>query len=260
MIAILALLMTVLITVASSVMTRAKVRQTKAIMQNLELAIDQFHTEAPLKRVKDYRDRYGDYPCDELEGFHSADGIPGPGTFIGPGAPASDLNIPAGAVLYQPIKAMALVMRLYSPEATAILDGISPRYRLPPANAGEFFDRDDSGGLDTDDEPLIYFVDAWGTPFDYFATLIPAVLNNPTAREGASIVFNAANRGRPLLVSYGPDGPDQFSQEFINTEGDSDLVSDHAADDPTRGVINHRLNADNVYIDDSIKGRLAQGP
>ena len=64
-----------------------------------------------------------------------------------------------------------------------------------------------------------------------------------------------------MLLSYGPDGPDQFSQEFINVQGATDLVADYNGGEPNNGqpdVIDGPFNEDNVYLDDSIKQRLKE--
>ena len=284
-VAILAVLLGAVLAVTSSTIANAKARQTQAVMLNIQQAIEQFQTDAPLKRVKDYRDRYGVYPCDELEPFvrnganrgRPQKDLTAPlGRVIGPGAD-SDLNVPANGLNKVPdrsIKAMALAIRLYSSEGSAILDRISPKYRRPPMDRDEFFDRDASGGgatLDIDDEPLIYFVDAWGTPFEYFA-VSPAddttlAVNTPAPTDLAGNRLDASrwlvdgrNRGKPLLVSYGPDGPDQFSADFSDAQGNplTDLVADYDASGPEPHVIDDPLNDDNVYIDDTIKERLRQ--
>lgn len=258
---ILAILISTLIAVSVSVLTSAKIRDTRTVLLNLQTAIDQFNDEAPLKRVQDYRTRYGNYPCDELEGF--AAGIPGSGgTYIGPGGD-SRLNATVNFtdIYNQDIKAMALVMRLYSAEVATILDRISPRYRRPPDNPEEFFDRNGDGTMGTDDVPLGYFVDTWGTPLQYFAIRddgLASASDDPMKRRLKTSSFLVQrNRGKSVLVSYGPNGPDQWSEEAILVNGQTDLVTDYH--DATPGVIDNLMNEDNVYVDEALNERLRQG-
>lgn len=261
---ILALLMTAIVTVGRSVITDSKARETRGIMMIVDQAIQIFHEEAPLKRVREYRDRYGDYPCDELEGFVGTGanpGIPGTSTYIGPGS-NSDLNIPNN-VANRDLKAMILAIRLYSPAASAVLDKIDARYRRPPDNAEEFFDRNNNASADIDDEPLTTIVDAWKTPLSYFAikdgTLTPAPPDTNGDRLAAAAFLVKHNRGKPLLVSYGPNGRDQLSPDFYVNGKAPDLVWDLAGqDDSTAGIIDNPLNDDNVYTDESIKERLTR--
>ena len=199
------------------------------------------------------------------------DGIPiegGSGAIIAPGQHSgARLNVPSGElknVKQQDIKAMALVTRLYSAEVAAILDRISPHYRRPPDDPEEFFDRDGEGDLDTDDVPLGYFVDTWGTPIRYFAVrdddLAPAPGVPPEPFEqrlNTSAFLVQKNRGKPVLVSYGPDGREQLSDEFAGLA--RDLVGDFGDDDETPGRIDNVFNEDNVYVDETLNERLRQG-
>ena len=150
---------------------------------------------------------------------------------------------------------MALSIRLFTPEASALLDRIDTQYRRPPHNEAEFFDRDTSDGPTAapQDEPLTYFVDAWGSPFEYYSSL--SVADGATDREKTSTFFHGVNRGRALLVSNGPTGA---SPHFANPETRVTLVTD--LNDQTPGVIDNPLNADNVYIDDTLKDRMANPP
>ncbi len=279
-IAILAVLIGAVVAVTGSVMASAKTRQTKAVMLNLEQAIEQFKEDAPLSKIKDYRDRYHGYPADELEPFMtggSDGGIPAEGKTrmserrsIALGSDA-DLELPAhsglsgrSSVPAASIKAMALTIRLYSPAGTAILDEISPKYRKAPGPE-EFFDRNGNGELDVADEPLIYFVDAWGTPFDYFAADPVGDVNAPSDPQGdrldASQFLIEKNRGKPLLVSYGPDGAEQCDPDFIREFGLTDLVADYEGGEPYNGapdVIDSPFNEDNIYLDETLKERLKE--
>ena len=267
---VLAVLIAAAVGVSGHVMDNARASQTRGLMLSLELAIDQFKNDDPLGKVKEYRDRYRGYPADELEPFLNGSGISGSGgTFVRPGA-QSNLVVPDDDVTKvesAPIRAMALSIRLHSPKGSAILDEISARYRRPPANPDtEFFDRK-SDGFTTDDVPLDYFVDAWGTPLDYFA--VNPVANSKVYKEApsdsgkkrfkASHFMITKNRGKPVLVAYGPDGVEQNSPAFIADNDPTDLVADHAGDDGSvKEMIDNPLNDDNVYLDESLGERLKE--
>lgn len=278
-ITVLTILIASVVKVSTVVLRNGEIRQTQAVMRNLDLAIEQFRTDSPLGNLSEYKNRYGGYPCDELEPFIKTDGIPTKPPlppvpkFIGPGRD-SDLQLPASGlngVDQKDIKAMALAIRLYSSEGGAILDRIDAKYRRP-APLPEFFDRNTTTGSktepDTDDVPLVTFVDAWGQPFEYYAVShgdksvdTPAPSDTGGRRLKTAQFLIGQNRGRPVLVSYGPDGKDQFSADFWEAGQKVDLVADyHAADGPKMdmGDIDHRLNLDNVYLDDGLKERLGQ--
>ena len=275
-IAVIAILIGAIIGVSSSVIAGGKARDTQAMLLVLDQAIEQFK-EDMLERPRfsgstktNYETRYGVYPPDELEAF-TDDGDFDPNTFLPTISPGSgvDLTDDGGTPLdltdvqNRGAKAMALAIKLYSPAGGDFLDLISDRFRRTMGNRQDDFHGDDSvEQLDrTVPEPLVYFVDAWGTPIDYFATndiTVTADSDPSDLRRDASTAFVRANNGVPLLVSYGPDGLDQFAQDFIDAEGETDLVADFHGDDPVR-TIDHRLNADNVYSDPDIAEKLAAG-
>jgi len=276
-IAILSILIAASVAITGTLIDGAKVRQTRAMMQTLQLAIDQFKTDAPLDKIKPYRDRYGGYPADELEPFLTRtdpnQGIPEQNVAaanrrtIAVGAAAGLVLPPVDLEDYpnRPIRAMALTIKLHDSTAAAILGQISPKFRKPPGNpAMEFFDRDGNEVLDPGDEPLIYFVDAWGTPLDYFAVNPPANSNvdvpaPPDLPDGLRLATSrfllTRNRGKPVLMSYGPDGPEQLA---ALSENRSDLVTDFNPTGPTPRVIDHPLNEDNVYLDETLRDRLKE--
>lgn len=267
---ILAILITIVITIGGSAFGGAQKNETQAVLLNLQAAIEQFRQDAPLRRVTNnqqkpvYVNRYGDDPCDELNGFLRSGGnagvpvLPGHGTrpFLGPGGASARLHLPpAGlsAVRSSDFKALALVIKLYTPEAAAMLDRIEGRYRKTLPNPVEFFDRNGNDSLDMDDEPLFSFVDSWGNPIEYFATR-NIVLDDK--REKASKAFVEANLGKPLLVSYGPNGREQIAQLPANTT--SPIVEDFAEMGPGEHKVDQPLNADNVYPDDALNERLTR--
>ncbi len=297
-IAIVALLISVLVRVGGSAITSSRVNETRAVMETLNLAIEQFASESTFGKisysaggdqVRIYDERFGSNPPDELEGFDQGFGIPGR-----VGVPATDrflvtepatltlLNVTnVSEVQNADIKAMVLAIRLYSDAASSILDKIPGRYQRVAGD--EFLDRDgmNTGGMpDPDDVVLTYYVDTWGTPLQYFAVrdkfadpLDPATFFNSPDNLAAASAANTndrliastylvqQNRAQPLLVSYGPDGQDQFSTDFRIASGNEppDLIQDFAGnDDTTASVINNPLNADNVYLDQTLNERIYQ--
>ncbi len=285
-VAIIALLISVLVKVGGNAVTSGRVSETRAVMETLNLAIEQFASEAPLKGISYdaqgnvglthiYQDRYGNNPPDELEGFDQDEGITGLASLAATGRyfvndPTTLEDVDFQDAENQDIKAMVLAIKLYSPTAISILDKIPSRYKRTASDPDEYLDRAGDGDLDPDDEVLTYFVDTWGTPFQYFSLrdlkydgttfkLADAPSDSSNDRLGTATFLVQQNRGQPVLVSYGPDGPDQFSTDFQVGNEAPDLIQDFAGnDDTTSGVINNSLNADNVYLDPSLSERIYQ--
>lgn len=279
-VAVIAILLGAIIAGGSALISKAKASDTRALFQTLALAVEQFKDDAPTAKVTGYTARYANYPPDELEVFSADDGIPPSGAnLVGTGARLEDesdtaLSSPLNAVEQRDVKAMVLAVRLFSAGAAEILDQVDERFRRQgqtAAGLAEYYDRDHSGSNDSFREPLIYYVDSWGTPIEYYATNLPGSSgtadvdtdNSPTSgsRRIASTAFVAANNGVPVFVSYGPDGEDQFAQDFIDSVGQTQLVWDFNDDYVGGGAldraINHKLNADNVYSSPDLAAKLA---
>ena len=251
-IGIIAILIGMVMKFGGAAIDDAQSRETRAVLLNLDMAVQQFHQDAPLGRVPEYKKRYKNYPCDELIPFFEGAIIP-PWPDIRP--PGGDLNVPTEFmnIRYGDIKAMALVINLYGGQAKAILDRVSGRYRRPPDVVGEFYDRNDNGMLDTDDEPLVYFIDAWENPIEYFAT-VWLDASTPDPRRDASTTMVRANRNKPFFVSYGPNGAEQLELQRARDPLTTPLVADYEIE-PHK--IDQPLNGDNVYSDDALKDRFA---
>jgi hypothetical protein len=113
-----------------------------------------------------------------------------------------------------------------------------------------------------EDIVLTYPVDAWGDPVEYYATnpkpyppgAMPPVLD-ATPAGAARLAFSqmaiGRNNGRPFLVSYGQDGPDQLAGSMPVT-----LISDWNMGMPA--AIDHPYNNDNVYSEPDLKDKLRQ--
>lgn len=164
-------------------------------------------------------------------------------------------------LMHGDVRAMVLAMRLRSPKASEILDRIDARFKRSGGDEGLFFDSDPGG---TGDEiPLDYYVDAWGTPLEYYATGTRSACTSTTYREAAANFILHKSNLYPVLVSYGPNGPDQLSKEFMDTFGDTTIVGDFwnqpVPSTTQTGLVNHELNHDNIYSVDGLKERLRTG-
>ena len=285
-VAVIAVLLGAILAGGSVLINKAKANDTRALFQTLALAVEQFKDDAPLAKVAGYTTRYANYPPDELEAFSAAaaDGIPPSGAnLLGTGARLEDesdtaLSSPLNAVEQRDVKAMALAVRLFSAAGAEILDQVDERFRRRGQTAtglAEYYDRDQTGSNNSFREPLIYYVDSWGTPIEYYATNLPGPSgtadvptdNSPDypspsgSRRIASTAFVGANNGVPVFVSYGPDGEDQFAQDMIDSIGLStqlvwDFNNDYVGGALDRAV-NHKLNADNVYSSPDLAAKLA---
>jgi hypothetical protein len=253
----------------------AKRRDTRAMLQILDGAIEDFRSEAPVGRIQQggvrYADRYGLYPPDEIEAF-SPTGIPhstGPAVPIGVGRVTMD-NPPVG---YNDVRAMVLAIRTFSPKGTQTLEQIHQRFKAH-YDVGQpgmvvYWDRDNDGRQSDRDDVLDFFVDAWGTPIQYFAVnptgppVDPPAASDTVPAKGARLAASKelvrANNGRPVLVSYGPDGKDQLSGQFPDAQ---DIVTDwwknnQGGNDPAGSrKIDNRFNVDNVYSADGLAEKL----
>ena len=278
-VAVIAILLGAILAGGSALISKAKARDTRALFLTLTLAVEQFKDDAPAAKVGGYITRYANYPPDELEVFSTADGIPSGGSLVPTGARLEDgsdasFTSPLNAVEHRDVKAMALAARLFSAGAAEILDQVDERFRRQGQTAtglAEYYDRNHTGSNNSFREPLVYYVDSWGTPIEYYATNLPGPSgsadvdtdNSPTSgsRRIASTAFLGANNGVPVFVSYGPDGEDQFAQDFIDSVGCTQLVCDFNNDyvgGAMDRAINHKLNADNVYSSPDLAAKLAK--
>ena len=275
--AIIVILIGAVITVGRAQTDKARERETAGVLETLNLVARQFADEKPhpLRRVRGYRTRYGLYPPDELDGFAAGDDVGIPGTTDSK-ISQHLLNIDKDGlktVDHGDIKAFVLAVRLYSQTGGAMLEDIQAKYRHAAhkdadGNPDEFLNRDGNTTFDPAvDEPLDYLVDAWGTPIAYFATRPSddySVWDNDTVnvqtegdrRRTCGALLSLSN-DVPVFVSYGPDGPEQFSQDFIDAnEGHvPDLIYDFGQDVPEY-TFDHPLNRDNVYSNETVRDKI----
>jgi len=291
------MLVAAVVTLGGWAVRRAQSRNTESTLKIVQDALDQFAGEAPLQSVQQkqrhppreefvkYKDRYGQYPPDELEMFTkaglprsiAAEGTLAPGgAVVKPGLEPSDkypfmkfytkgLPDEEVALEHRDLAAMVLAIDLFSDSASSILGQIPSRFRSEGATSQDgtplqFLDRKDNGWTLTDDEQIRYIVDAWGVPLGYFAernapqTVDIRLLHPSRNAKGwnrTSTELIHLNRGKPVIFSYGPNGKDQL------TESNADSVL--AVDWKDNKRIDNPLNDDNVYVDPSLAERLARG-
>jgi len=233
-----------------------------------------------------YRQRYGVFPPDELELF-TPKGLPGSSTttavslaiggatavpeadyaamrFYTNGDPAAD------AAEHRDIAALVLAMEMYSPAGWETLNHLPTRNWSAGAVdmdgfPSQFLDRDMDGDWDADgDGQIRYILDDWGIPITYLAQrdwlaappppgVPPPVSRNHAQWNQSSTEMIRLNSGQPIIASYGPDGKNQLTEEWMGGTGKATLVADWA-DAPG---LNHPLNQDNVYADPTLSEKLA---
>lgn len=300
---ILTILISTVVVVGTTVIQKGKVNNTKAVLQVVADALEEFKREQQTHRTitkrKAYRNRYGDYPPDELEVFTPL-GLPGsvpppanrslavgrapivptPGPtawpdmrFYANGDPLKD------SLEHRDLAAMIVAIETMSEKAALILGRLPKRNRtsgpIDPAT-GEpslWLDRDGDGlWTSNEDFQIRYITDAWGVPLSYLAQrdwkandppplqLLKTSTNHPDWSEASTEIIRI-NRGQPLIFSYGPDGKDQLTKDWMvvasNVPGVASLVGDFEGTAP-HGQIDHHLNADNVYLDPDLSVRLAR--
>jgi len=203
-IVVVSLLLVTVVTVGRGVIDRGRSSETRATMNVVFQAVEQFRSDAPMRAVRQkrepglttyvqYTDRYDNYPPDEVEMFTSR-GLPGTigaGTLAPGGAEFvpkpnppfgsmtfySDLRDPAlRAKEHRDLAAMLLAIRLFSDSASAVLDQVPDRFWSDGAvdENGvpvQFLDRkgDGEGLFSPDDEQIRYVVDAWHQPLLYMS-------------------------------------------------------------------------------------------
>ncbi len=298
-IAIIVILMSAVIVASTTLITKAKVSNTQALLTVVRDAVEQFKREqeaAPtITRARQgavkYRDRYGLYPPDELEVFTPV-GIPGSGASGGSLATGGAEIVPAppydamrfytkgltwedARLEHRDLAAMVVTIQTLGDVSASILGGIQNRYWRPaPLDDRDkpalFLDRPDTDGhrndsWDSGDFEIRYIIDVWGTPLRYFAQRDRDANNPPEPSSNhedwneVSTTMVRLNGGRPVIMSYGPNGREQLTQEAMGDDATASLVADWVAVEDDHPQINHHLNADNVYADPTLKEKLVRG-
>ncbi len=295
---IIAVIAASLLIAGTTMINKAKARKTRAVLGIVRDAVDQFAQDqsaaSTLGRSRAYQTRYGFYPPDELEVF-TPTGIPnsnvsGPLTVGGASvipAPTSQgllysepmrfhldgagAQRPDPAFEHRDLAAMILAIKMFNETADEMLNHIPSSHRVPgPVNAQnqpvQFLNRnDDEVFTPGTDEQIDYIIDDWGTPIAYFAqrdytrdagAAATVSGNHPAWNQGSTAMIRA-NRGQPIICSYGADGPEQLTWEILNVDEAASLIGDW--EENADGAIDHRLNEDNVYPDDTLKEKLRKG-
>ena len=293
--AVIAILISAVVAVSTVFIEKAKARNTLGVMRVVSDAVEAFKRDRPsivtasqpaggADRVR-WAKRYGLFPPDELDVFTDL-GLPGSDTSSGSLAVGGATMSPAPLGGYPAMRfhdkapsatdrafehrdnaALVMALEQYSASAAGLLAGLPTRYRAEGVIDGgtgqplQFLDRGDAG-WDADDLQVRYIVDDWKVPLGYLAQRDwneddpPAPSGNHPAWNRASTEIIRLNGDQPLILSYGPDGADQFTPEMMGLEdGTASLVADWEDD----GKINNPLNADNLYLDAALKDRLAEG-
>lgn len=296
-IGVVSVLLITVVTVGRGAINRGRMRETQATISVVKQAVDQFASDAPLRSVRqaktpggstkvNYRDRYSDYPPDEIELF-SVWGLPGTDWKAGPLAPGganfvpksenvafgpmtfySDLRAPGDlASEHRDLAAMLLSIRLFSEKGSAILDGIAGRYWSDgvldaSGRPVQFLDREPKGEFSTEDEQVRYVVDAWQQPLLYMSqrdwtpdkNAQVDSTNHPDWNRVSTELIRI-NGGAPIVMSYGPDGRDQLSKVLLDSDPTNTILGDWMDDQR----LSNALNADNVFATDALATTLKRG-
>ena len=242
---------------------------------------------------KHYATRYGSYPPDELELFTPAglpgSKPPPPNRSLvierneDTGERVSVVPKPTGAnydamkfytagnpkpeLEHRDLAAMLLAIEMFSSSAQAILDQLPPKQwhtELSPADGTpvQFLDMDGDGSFNAKkfDRQIRWLLDPWGVPLSYFAQRDwkeddpeKTKSSNHESWNEASTKLIRLNGGRPIIMSFGPDGRDQLKKDILDNDLTASLVGDWA----THGTLRNPLNEDNVYADPALAEKLA---
>jgi len=206
---VIGILISSILVAGSALITRSKINNTKAIIEVVLSACEEFKNEQTArptltsaqqdaatagKKVK-YIDRYGQYPPDELEVF-TPSGLPGSrnGGSLAYGkaamVPAATGKYPAmtfftnsdpthDAQEHRDLAAMIVAIEAFGQSSASILDKIPDKNRTAgvldaSGNPAQFLDRPDGaktpdGKWGPEDLQIRYIVDEWGNPLSYFA-------------------------------------------------------------------------------------------
>jgi len=284
---IMAILLGAIVTASSVLITRAETKNTEAVLQVVDQALIAFEREQKarptLAKSIAYKKRYGLFPPDEFEVF-TLGGVPGgrPGSrapgravlvpsaslksmtfYSNPADPAHD------AAEHRDLVAMITAIEILGDESKAILDGIPDKNRAagPVDNEGnptQFLDQDRDGKWSAGDRQIQYILDAWGTPLSYFAQrnwASGSTNNTPSTNHvgwnEASTELIRLNRGRPIIMSYGPDGAEQLTLDIMGKDADASIVGD--IENNADGIVDHPFNADNVFLNNELKEKMLTG-
>jgi prepilin-type N-terminal cleavage/methylation domain-containing protein len=297
-IAVITILIGAVVVVGTGLLSDARVKNTRVVLQMVQDAMEEFRREpatvlAARQGSAKYRTMYGEYPPDELEVF-SEWGLGGtpqdtrrslaPGgaqlpQFAGqpPGSWTSmKFTSPAAAdkivFEHRDLAAMVTALDLLSGPASVQLNRIPEKNwtdgAIDPGTGQplQYLNRDSSDAFAPGaDYQIRYLVDAWGMPLSYYSrrdwvmgdTVRPSS-NHAEWRQASTQMITLLNAGRPIIMSYGPDGKEQLKADAMKDSAEASLHNDWGLwGEPQK--IDHPLNEDNVYADDGLAEKLAEG-
>ncbi len=253
-VAILVILLGLVVGIGSWAVENARARDTRTLLSLLDTAAEQFKEQSAstLGRIQEFAVRYGGYPPDELDAFldirNASDGL------TGKRISREVFALKDWPEHYRDIRAMSLAIRHVggSPDAEATLDQIDSRFRaelLAPTDTWHV------NGDNSFDEPLEYFLDAWGNPLAYFSTRNVSGGSSSNHARVSGYLIRGFTNGRPVFVSYGPDGAEQQpDSDLLKTGVAQDLLGDFEDDEK----INNKYNHDNLYSIEGLGKKLVQ--
>lgn len=247
---------------------------------------------------RNYRDRFGAYPPDELEIFCEKglksiwrDATLAPGKAVVRPTPMNNdkyedmkffPQVPPGASPeFRDNLALTLAIDLFGQSSKMMLEQVAANHRrdVPPDPSGSpsvYLDVSVNNKFDpAEDRGWYYLVDSWGVPIGYMAQRdydhrrTSTVLDSSNHRAywgPASTGMVKRNGGQPVIFSYGPDGTEQVSRAVQTADPRANMVGDWmdgggvSNNNASQGVIDHPLNRDNVYADPIVKQRLESVP
>lgn len=286
-ISIIAVLISVISVASSTLIGRSRASNTRGLLEVVNTAIQQFKADRPAVLKQSYLKRYGPYPPDELEVFVAgaanpvgANSIAPGGATIEPPPPYQAMKFFAGdptqvASEHRDLAAMIVAIEILTQEAASILDRVPDRNRAPgpldtsdPPKPAQFLDRTPAG-WDANDLQVRYIVDDWGVPLGYMAQRDWTTANEsdtdsknlPGFWNKASTQLIRLNGGEPVLFSWGADGKEQLTRDVMDSgdpKGLASLVVDFVDDTTSNaGVIDHPMNADNIYLDAAFAEKIS---
>jgi hypothetical protein len=162
--------------------------------------------------------------------------------------------------------AMLLALGLSS-SAQGFIDKIPDRYRSegavnPAGTPVQYLDRNGNQAWDANQDLQIrYIVDDWDVPIVYYnqrdwhpdSAAQTQSSNDQEYWNQAATEMVTLNGGRPVIMSFGPDGKDQL--EDTTSDRTVLLHADWALNDK----ITNTYHDDNIYADPSLAEKLRQG-
>ena len=191
-----------------------------------------------------------------------------------------DLSPVDAANEHRDLAALILAIELYGDASAGLLAQVPDRHRTEGALSAnglpsQYLERNGTPDFQpADDLQIRYIVDDWGVPLSYLAQRDwdpdPQAANiestNHPYWNQASTQLVRLNGDQPLIFSYGPNGKEQCSVDWMGAESGNpakaSLVADWMRAEATLttfGRIDHPLNEDNIYPDAELTAKLARG-